>query len=71
MKSAGFNGHESRHESLNTSEFVKLLLASHIFSLAILFAILFPYKIVIISGTQNIQLFCELRLNNCSSNKWF
>ena len=42
MKSAGFYGLESSHENLNSYEFFKLLLDSDIFSLAILFAILFP-----------------------------
>lgn len=45
MKSSGFYGLDSSHENLNSCKFFKLLLASvasDIFSLAVLFSILFP-----------------------------
>ena len=55
MKSAGFYGLDSSHEDLNSYEFFKLLLASDIFRLALLFAF-FLRRIAIISSRRSMQL---------------
>ena len=57
MKSAGFYGLESSHEDLNSYELFKLLLASDIFSFALLFAIFFLRRIPIISSVQKYAIY--------------
>ena len=56
MKSARFYDLESSHEDSNSYEFFKLLWTHDIFRLALLFAIVFFFRIVIISSMRKYAI---------------